>query len=193
MDRLFRNALTMAHHFISRVLLPGNLAIDATAGNGHDTLFLAKTVGRTGQVWAFDVQEQALQNTRDLLQANNVLDRVHLVHAGHQELDRYVKNPVQACMFNLGYLPGGDHGLVTKPETTVTALTKAMDLLLPGGLITIVIYTGHAGGLEEREAVEGYLEKLPQDRWDVVKIHFPNRRGNSPNLVALQKFGGTVR
>lgn len=149
-----------AHREIAAVLHEGDLVIDATAGNGHDTVFLAKLVGETGEVVAFDVQEQAIVATRERLAAEGLLERVELVHASHLVIDAWADGEsVGAVMFNLGYLPGGDHAVITKTEDTLRALDLAKWVLRPGGILTIVCYPGHEGGDEESESVLAWGKK----------------------------------
>lgn len=148
------------HARLAAHLGAGDRVVDATAGNGHDTLFLARQVGARGQVWAFDVQAPALAATRERLQAAGLTDRVRLIHAGHQSMARHLPpaalGQLRAVMFNLGYLPGGDHALTTRPETTLAALQAAWDALAPGGVISLMIYRGHPGGAAEFEAVANW-------------------------------------
>ena len=149
-----------AHREIAAVLREGDLAIDATAGNGHDTVFLAKLVGETGKVIAFDVQEQAIVSTRERLEAEGLLERVKLVHGSHGSITEQVKpGSVSAVMFNLGYLPGGDHAVITRTAETLQALEGALGVLKAGGILTIVCYPGHEGGDQESAAVVAWAEK----------------------------------
>ena len=149
-----------AHREIAAVLRDGDVAIDATAGNGHDTVFLAKLVGEAGKVIAFDVQEQAIASTRERLAAEGLLERVELVHGSHGSLaEQVTSGSVAAVMFNLGYLPGGDHAVITRTTETLRALEAALGVLRPGGILTIVCYPGHEGGNEESAAVVAWAEK----------------------------------
>jgi hypothetical protein len=153
-------------------------------------LFLAGCVGPGGRVYAFDIQEQALAQTAARLEEAKVRDRAVLIRDGHEKLASYVGGPVAAVMFNLGYLPGGDHGIVTGPETTLAAIRQGMEMLAPGGVITIVIYRGHPGGLEEAGAIDGFVAGLEQKVWDVARVDFPNRCNFPPYHVLIQKRGG---
>lgn len=149
-----------AHREIAAVLQPGDAAIDATAGNGHDTSFLAEKVGCTGKVIAFDVQEQAIFSTRERLAAAGLLERVELVQGSHAAMAKHAApGSVAAVMFNLGYLPGGDHTVITRAEDTLRALDAALGVLKPGGILTVVCYPGHAGGDEESAAVLAWGER----------------------------------
>jgi hypothetical protein len=155
----------LAHARIARHLRVGNLAVDATAGNGHDTLFLAQCVAPGGSVYAFDVQAAALEQTAQRLLAAGLQERVELVHAGHQNLLQHIPRQwhgrVRAITFNLGYLPGGDKRLITAREHTIPALEQSLATLDPAGVISILVYPGHAGGAAEASAVDTWLQALP--------------------------------
>ncbi len=181
-------AVEFSHFLVSNTLQNGDIAVDATAGNGNDTLKLARLVGKTGSVYAFDIQQGALDNTARLLVDNEMRSRVELIRDGHEKMDQYVESGVGAVMFNLGYLPGGDHGLITSPGTTVAAVYKALDILRRGGVITIVCYTGHEGGGEERDALLGELAHLSQSEYQVVHYAFVNQINNPPELFAVEKL-----
>lgn len=159
---MIRRSLTAAaHERVAAQLRAGDRTIDATAGNGHDTCFLAATVGPDGAVLAFDVQPEALRSTSARLTAAGLLQRVQLVHAGHEQLrDRTPGSwhgKVGAVMFNLGYLPGGDKQFVTQAASTVPALEQAIGLLRPGGIVSLMVYRGHPGGADEARAIEDWL------------------------------------
>lgn len=149
-----------AHREVAAVLREGDLAVDATAGNGHDTVFLAKLVGAAGKVIAFDVQEQAIASTRERLANERLLGQTELVHGSHGLIAEHAQpGSVTAVMFNLGYLPGADHAVITQTAETLHALDEALHALKPGGILTIVCYPGHEGGDEESAAVVAWAEK----------------------------------
>ena len=166
---------------------PGCVAVDATAGNGRDTLRLARLVGPMGTVHAFDVQEPALARTRERLSRAGQDSRVVLHHRDHGGLAEVVPAGVAAAMFNLGYLPGGDHAVTTNPESTVRALQGAARLLDFGGVITVVIYRGHSGGPEEADAVLRWAGGLPAAAFSVVCFGFSQAAGAPPQVVAVWK------
>ena len=147
----------LAHELLAPCIRPGEIAIDATAGNGHDTLFLAQQVGPGGTVHAFDIQEEALAATRERLIRAGCASRVVLHHTGHEHLlgalPGELRGRVAAITFNLGYLPGSDHQTITHSENTLAALRQALALLRPGGVLSVLAYRGHQGGQEEAEAV----------------------------------------
>lgn len=179
----------LAHDWMRDRLQPGDVAIDATAGTGRDTLFLAQTVGPAGRVYAFDVQPPALAATRQLLESHGMLPRTALFQAGHEEMLRHLPplaGQVRAILFNLGYLPGGDKSLVTRTSTTLAALKDSLTLLAPGGLLTVVCYPGHPGGSEESEAVIAFCRTLNPGRFRSLSCQLLNAGQTSPFLLALE-------
>lgn len=183
-----QNILPFAHQLLAGHLKDGDAALDGTAGNGHDTVFLAQSVGRTGKVWAFDVQEQAIAETRTKLAAQNLSDRVVLVHDSHQHIGHYIRQDLDAAVFNFGWLPGADKSITTVAESSLAALRSTLLLLKPGGLAVAVLYSGHDSGHIEADAVEAWAQFLPQQEFSVLKYHFINRRNHPPYLLAIQKL-----
>jgi SAM-dependent methyltransferase len=185
-----RGAVALAHFFLRERVRPGDRVADATCGGGRDTLLLAQLVGPAGRVWAFDLQAAAIAATRELLAREERLDRVELVQAGHERLMEFIREPLRAAVFNLGYLPGGDKGFVTQPKNSLAALDQAAGLLLPGGIITVCIYTSHPGGREEAVAVEQWAGGLAPERFNVWRSRQLNRPETAPYLVFIEKSGG---
>ena len=180
--------LDMAKNFISDVISKGDTAVDATAGNGNDTLFLSRIVGEEGKVYAFDIQEKAIRKTSWLLGNENVKERVKLFSCGHEEIVRYLEEEISAAMFNLGYLPGGDHSIITKPETTLKAVENVLEYLLPGGIVTIVMYSGHEGGKEEKGALLHYCQSLSQLKFTTLLYEIINQVNQPPSLLVIEKL-----
>ncbi len=182
-------ATERAHEAVRAVVQAGDHVIDATAGNGRDTCFLADLVGPDGRVFAFDIQEEAIISTRSRLVAQDLKDeRVILVHASHVTLRRYIERPIVAVMFNLGYLPGGDHGYRTCREETLVALAEGWNILQEGGVMSVVCYRGHPGGMEEGEGVLEFAEKL-QGQGATVAISGKDETEAGPFLVVMKKKG----
>jgi len=177
----------MAHRLLRERLRPGDLAVDATVGNGHDTEFLADCVGPSGRVIGFDVQPEAIEAARRKLDSH---PWVTLHRCGHERLDERVSEPLHGVTFNLGYLPGGERAVITRPETTLTALTAAVELLADTGLITIVVYTGHDGGDAEAQAVETWAAELDGARFAAARYQFLNRRNSAPFLLVVERRTG---
>lgn len=169
------------------VISEGDTVIDATMGNGYDTKYLAQKVGQNGVVYSFDVQEEAIKSTKKRLEKENLLNRVNLILDGHENIDAYVKNEVSCVLFNLGYLPRAKHQIITKPDTTLQAIKKSLNLLKPHGVISIAIYTGHEGGMDECNAVFDYVSKLDQSNFNVLNCNFVNQVNNPPRLILIEK------
>lgn len=188
----FLSILSYAHKLIEERVAPGDTVVDATAGNGVDTVFLAKCVGLDGNVHAFDIQEEALLQTKKRMAKElPEHERVFLHLRSHAEmletLPEALQGQVGAVMFNLGYLPGTDMGTVTLPESTLPALQGAARLLRKGGIMTIALYTGHEGGEQEAAVVRRWAEQLPQREFQVMEYRFINRRNHPPYLIAIEK------
>lgn len=183
------NAVTMAQRFLLTRLPAASTAVDATAGNGHDTLFLAQNTPPEATVWAFDIQAAAFANTRRRLAEHGCADKVRLVADSHVNVDRHVTAPPDAVMFNLGYLPGADHTVTTLADTTLVALARITGLLNAGGMMTIVAYPGHPAGQEENAAVAGFLRTLPQKQYTVSCWAVLNQKNNPPVLYLVEKRG----
>lgn|GEM_PF-202590 len=178
---------------------PWPVAVDGTAGNGHDTLFLARLVGEGGLVHAFDVQPEALARTAARLAAEGVGARVTLHGRGHEELAAAlgahggvsVSPPCVAVgMFNLGFLPGSDRGVATRTDTTLAALDALLPLLAPGGLVSLHVYAGHPGGADEAAALDGRLAGLDWRMWRVARYEFANKPRNPERLLLVSRLPG---
>ena len=171
---------------LTNSISPGDIVIDGTAGNGHDTLFLAKLVGSSGHVFAFDVQKAAIEAT--LLRVAEWQDSVTVIHAGHESISTYVSKEISAAVFNLGYLPGKDHSIITQPHTTIEAIETCLHLLKVNGLIVLVVYHGHEGGDKEREDLLNYVSNLPQSFVHVLKYEFVNQQNHPPFVLVIEKM-----
>ena len=186
MAQTLERVLPFSKHLLEKALKPGDIAIDGTAGNGYDTLFLAELVGQDGHVYSFDVQEEAILSTKSKLEEANI-NQVTLVHDGHQNVLNYVNQPISAAIFNLGYLPGSDQSVTTHGETTWTAVTNILSLLKKNGIIILVVYHGHEEGKAERHYLEQCLETLDSKTTQVLTYQFINRK-TAPFIVAIEKL-----
>ena len=180
--------LTELHkHFILQHLGEGDVAVDFTMGNGNDTLFLSKTVGKNGRVYAFDIQEEALTSTRAHLEANGAPDNYTLICASHHRVREFVKEPIKAGMFNLGYLPrSGKKGVTTMRETTMPAVEAAIDMLAPDGALIVAIYPGHEEGALEGDMLREYFKTLSKYRICPSEFHILNSP-DSPYFFLVEK------
>lgn len=179
--------LQLARQAVRHVVVPGSVVVDATMGNGHDTLFLAECVGETGQVYGFDLQSEALLATRKRLDQHGLLGRAQLFAQGHEEAPRLVPTGTQlhAVMFNLGFLPGSDKGCITRTYSTLEACKGLAARMAPGAVMTVHCYTGHAGGLEEAHAVRGWAMELPRKDWWVQALEDVNKEKNRESLFLI--------
>lgn len=185
---LLKNSLSISHELVSKIVHEGDIVVDATMGNGNDTLFLANLVGETGKVYGFDVQQLALDNTRRRLAEAGVIDRATLILDGHQNLDKYVPKGIKAVMFNLGYLPKGDHSIGTRAETTITAIEKCLELLCKEGIVMIVVYYGGDSGFEEKNAVMEYFKTIDCKKYSILVHDFINQVNCPPIAVCIEKM-----
>ena len=188
-----KSARYLAADVLSRVLSEGDTAVDATMGNGHDTEALCRLVGPSGRVYAFDIQPQAVENTRLRLLEAGLADRASLFCLGHEHLAEAVPSPVRAVMFNLGWLPGGDHGITTLLPTTLSAVEQALSLLLPGGVLVLCAYPGHPEGAREKESLISFFSSLPPQRYNVLRQVFLNAGPGAPECFIIQKADSVPR
>ena len=177
--------LDLQKQLILTHLRPGDVAVDFTMGNGHDTEFLSETVGEKGHVYAFDVQAAAVESTRKNLQAAGCAENYTLIHDSHHKVKDYVKGEIRAGMFNLGYLPGGDKSITTMRETTLPALQAAVSMLGPNSILSVAVYPGHEEGEAEGKLVCEYLSTLDRFRYSVAQIRIINSP-TSPFFMAIE-------
>ncbi len=186
--KYFINAVETAKKIMHHYIKEGNIAMDCTVGNGNDTILLAKLVGNSGKVYGFEIQSIALKITKEKLLKENLGNNVTLINEGHQNIDKYVFEKVDFIIYNLGYLPGGDKRIKTEINTTLESLEKSLSLLKKNGLLLITCYTGHKGGLEEKEGVESFLNTLNQKEYNVLEFKFLNQKNNPPVLFGVEKL-----
>ena len=177
--------LDLQKHFILSHLKEGDVAVDFTMGNGHDTEFLSKTVGEFGHVFAFDIQPQALESTSDNLKKANCPDNYTLILDSHHNVKKYVDVPIKAGMFNLGYLPGSDKKVTTMRSTTLPAIEAAIDLMDKDAIILVAVYPGHKEGEEEGKLICEYLSTLSRYKVCATKINILNSP-TSPFFIIIE-------
>ena len=179
--------LQLQKQFILNHLGAGDVAVDFTMGNGHDTEFLSKTVGKDGHVYAFDVQEQALSSTAENLERAGCEHNYTLILDSHHNVKKYVQGPIRAGMFNLGYLPGsGNKGLTTKRETTLPAVENALAMLDDGGILLVAVYPGHPEGAREGEQLVQYFGTLSRFQYSIAQFRMLNSP-ESPFFMVIEK------
>ena len=181
------NTLALSHQFIAARVRKGDVCIDATCGRGRDTLFLARLCGETGRVIAFDIQKEAVESTLKLLKENGIRNADVRLDS-HSHMDRCAeKETVSAIMFNFGWLPGGDHSIFSKPDTSIEAIKKGLELLKPGGVMSLCIYYGKETGTAEKDALLPFLKTIDPEIYTVITAEFSNRKGEVPIPVFILK------
>ena len=187
-EYMLRSARFLCAEALERILSPGDRVIDATMGNGHDTLRLCELVGEEGHVDAFDIQQLALDRTMARLRESGLDDRVSLHLTGHENMEEFVTPGVDLTVFNLGWLPGSpDKTVTTRLETTLRALEAALRIARKGGLITVCAYPGHAEGQRELDSILAWTERLRSDEVQVMLQRYVNQP-SAPALLALVKL-----
>lgn len=182
------SALDIIGKIIDDNVTEGDICIDATAGRGFDTLHLCRLVGDSGHVTAFDIQQDAVDSTKSLLEENGVAHRADVLLKSHSEMDAlFEENSVSLITFNFGWLPKGDHNIFTKKETSIPAIEKGLKLLKKGGIMTLIIYYGRETGFEEKDALLEFLPTLDSKLYTVVEMPFVNRPNCPPIPIMIIK------
>lgn len=166
--------LDLHKQFILTHLKEGDFCVDFTMGNGYDTEFLSKTVGEKGRVYAFDIQQAAVDSTAKRLKEVGCPENYTLICDSHHNVKNYVKEPIKAGMFNLGWLPGGDKTITTMRETTMPAIEAAIELLDRDGILNIAVYPGHPEGDAEGKMIEEYLSGISRFKVCATKVKIVN-------------------
>ena len=180
------NTLGLAHDFLRRQVKPGAVCIDATAGRGRDTALLCRLAGPAGRVLAFDIQADAVRQTRKLLEQEGLTAEV--IQDSHANMEQYAAPETVDCIvFNFGRLPGGDPHIFTVAESSITAIDAGIRLLKPGGVMSLSLYYGGANGYDERDAILAHLRTLDDRRCSVLVCDWANRRNDPPMPIFLWK------
>lgn len=183
----FRSARYWAQDLLKDVLFDGARAVDATMGNGHDTQWLCERVGESGRVYAFDVQAEAVERTRQRLKEARLEGRASLHCIGHEQMSEAVHEEVDAVVFNLGWLPGAKHDVTTRVETTLQAVQAGLNLLKEEGILTVCVYPGHEEGAREWHRLLEWACALDGRRFDAMLKTYLNQCNDPPRLLAIRK------
>lgn len=182
-----KSARHWAEELLRQAVRDGSKVIDATLGNGYDTEWLCGIVGDEGHVYGFDIQKKAVERTVERLEKAGIGHRASLYCTGHQNVKEYVKEEVDAAVFNLGWLPGSDRSVRTMRETTMQAVEGCLELLKEGGLLTICAYPGHDEGREELKALIDWASALDSRKYDAMIRRYLNQPNDPPVLFAIKK------
>lgn len=185
--KILNNTVNITKTYIENYVKPGQIVLDATVGNGTDTFLMATMIGDRGKVYAFDIQNIAIKNTRKLLKENHLMERVILIEDSHENINDYIADKLDFIIYNLGYLPRGDKNIITKRESTIASIKDSLELLNDNGLLLINSYIGHDGGLEENTEIEILLRALDQKKFNVLKHEFINQKNSPPRLYIIEK------
>ena len=187
MDNLITRTTEFAMSVTLAYVRPGDTVIDATCGTGRDTAALAEAVGEEGRVFAFDIQKEALELTEKRLRAGG-FSNVRLICGSFVRMDEYVsEGSASAAVFNLGYLPGGDHSVTTTAEETLRGIETALKTIRPGGIVTAVLYDGHPEGAEEKKRVLEWAGTLEPKRYHAVFTDMLNQGNHPPEILWITK------
>lgn len=191
MENLIAKPTALSLKILSEYVSEGDTVIDATAGNGHDTLALARLVGGSGKVYAFDVQESAIDNTKALLEKEGFIARCELIRGSHEfmadSISERDRGRISAVVFNLGYLPGGEKEKTTCAETTLVAVKQALALIRTSGIVAITMYGGHRQGAEEKGALLRFSANLSQKEYHAAYVSFINQQNSPPELLLITR------
>lgn len=194
--QILSNAVQLSHLLIGAAVPAAKTIVDATAGNGGDTLFMAQRAAAGCCIYAFDVQQAALDTAKARLDAARQVDAgiaaVKFICDSHEQVDKYVHGRIDLAVFNLGYLPGGDHALTTRCAGTLAALQKMLKMLSTGGHISIAVYPGHPEGKREAEAVKEWARQLPKKFFTAGWYEMVNHGTNAPALCWIEKVGEQI-
>lgn len=190
MKDYLNNVISIEDILIDRFVNFGDICLDATVGNGNDTIKLSQKVGKTGKVYAFDVQKIAIDITREKLLKSDLFYQTVLINDSHTNVDKYINEKIAFGIYNLGYLPGSNKDITTISSTTIESIGKTLNLLKENGIIVIVSYINHDGGYEEYKSVRSYLSSQDQKKYNVFELSFINQINNPPRLFCIEKRGG---
>lgn len=185
----YNNSLHFQRTLWLDILKRAKIIIDGTCGNGHDLLYLYKKSLKKSHIYTFDIQENALQYSKErLLELSDSIDRVKFICDDHKNMGNHdIPVPYDLVVFNLGYLPKGDHAITTKAESTILAISTAMSNLAKNGLITIVAYPGTPYGEIEKDKVNQFLQTIPQKEFDIAHWKPINQKNNPPELFIISR------
>ena len=176
------------HRLLTLFIREGEPVVDCTVGNGHDALFLAERIGRTGFLFGFDVQQEAIEATGARLREGGIdPERYLLIRDSHRKIGEYVPGGIGAVVYNLGYMPGGDRAVVTDGETAVASVDSALRLIRPEGVVSITLYYGHEGGREEAQGLLDYVRTLDHGNFKVLHLNYPNFPKDPPSILLIQR------
>jgi ubiquinone/menaquinone biosynthesis C-methylase UbiE len=179
-----KSHILQAHYYWEQIVQPGDTLIDATVGNGHDTLFLSQLLRGKGSVIGYDIQSQALEQTKQRL-GSLAENLVKLKLHSHTQFE---EQNVKLIVYNLGYLPGGDKTVTTQCETTLQSIQDGMRRIVPQGGISITCYPGHEEGAREEVVLLDFLKGVSQREWKICYHQWIRARSHTDNGLDSSSF-----
>lgn len=186
-NMFLKNAVEASHHILTSRLKPGMTVVDATVGNGNDSVFIKTLIGQSGLLKGFDLDHRAIDVTLKRLAEMGLNEGVTLYVDSHDRMKTYITDPIDAVVFNLGYLPGLSKDYITQTDSTMDALNQALKLLKIGGFIVMVVYAGHPEGAEESRHLMPFISELDQKQYQVFQLLYPNQINCPPYLVYIER------
>lgn len=179
--------------YLHKHIQPGNTVIDATLGNGYDTLKIAELLLGQGKIYGFDIQPLAIESSQQLLSSLPAPKPIiHLIEDSHANFAQYIQEEVDFIIYNLGYLPKGNKAITTLAESTLQSVKSGLALLKANGIMLIAVYHGHDAGKSEKATLESYLSTLDQKYFNVLKQQFINQKNTPPFIYVIEKANNTV-
>ena len=182
----FFNVVDLSTWAIKNYVKTDYIAVDATLGNGNDSLSIAKQIGPKGHLYAFDIQERAIEKSRALFESNEIVNNYIFILDSHENISDYIETKIDFAIMNLGYLPGGDKSIITKGNTSIKCIEKLLKLLKGNGILAISSYSGHDLGNEQKQVVN-YLESLNQKEYNVLAMDFINQVNSPAKFFLIEK------
>jgi hypothetical protein len=182
-----RNAVEACHHILETKLKCGMTVVDATVGNGNDCMFIKDCIGQSGHLLGFDLDQRAIEITLKRLNDKGFIENITLFTQSHVEMLAHISVPIDAVVFNLGYLPGLSKDYITQSGSTLEAITQALELIKIGGFVIIVVYPGHPEGAQESRRLQPFISSLNQKKHHVFQLLYPNQVNDPPYLVYIER------
>ena len=178
--------------WVQEILLPyvkkGTVLVDGTCGNGHDTFFLAPNAPLNAKIFSFDIQAQAIEQTAQILNENQLQNSIDFILGCHSQLDEWISESIDVGMFNLGYLPGSDKSIKTCLEKSLVGIQKICEKLSLHGALSIICYPGHTEGQSEYEGISQFLQKLSSKEYQVMRLQGWNRNAAAPVAFLIERI-----
>lgn len=184
---LFNNVNSIFRVVASEKIRQGATVVDGTVGNGNDIEYMLGIIGESGFAYGFDIQKIAIENTEKRLSEKGFNKNYKIINDGHENIRKYIDEKIDFAVYNLGYLPKGDHKLITKAKSTIKSIESVLELLSEYGCVIISAYVGHKGGMEEYDSILQFSESLNQKEFNVLKLEFTNQINTPPKMILIEK------